>query len=102
MCQKPPSDYVSKIVSFIVYVRSKQLKFGFKPENIVAMDETAIWPDSPGNSTIEFVGVKQVPIKSTGHERFRITMALSAKADGTKLKVFTAAYSIMSFIVLSF
>ena len=34
----------------------------------------------------ERVGANSVPIKSTGHEKVRITVVLTAKADGSKLK----------------
>lgn len=34
------------------------------------------------------VGVKDVPVHSTGHEKQRVTVMLTAKADGTKLRPF--------------
>ena len=52
------------------------------------MDETAIWADMPGNSTIAVRGSKSVPILTTGHEKQRITVCLAAMADGTKLPPF--------------
>lgn len=50
------------------------------------MDETPIWADAPSNTTICKTGVKTVPIRTTGHEKNRITVCLAAKADGTKLR----------------
>ena len=52
------------------------------------MDETAIWADMPGNSTIEVRGAHTVQIATTGHDKQRITICLAAFADGTKLKPF--------------
>lgn len=49
------------------------------------MDETAVWLDMPGETTIETVGVKSVPLKTTGHEKERVTVCLTAMADGRKL-----------------
>ena len=52
------------------------------------MDETAIWADMPGNSTIEVRGAHTVQIATTGHDKQRITICLAAFGDGTKLKPF--------------
>ena len=64
------------------------------PRNIVAKDETAVWNDMASETTVEATGAKDVPIKSTGHEKVHISACFSAKLDGTKLKpfiVFSAA-----------
>ena len=42
----------------------------------------------PGKSTLELKGKKEVRMMSTGHEKERITVVLSALADGTKLAPF--------------
>ena len=52
------------------------------------MDETAIWADMPGNITVEKIGATSVPLLTTGHEKERITVCLSALASGEKLKPF--------------
>ncbi len=49
------------------------------------MDETAVWMDMPGTATVDVVGTKSVPLKTTGHEKQRVTVSLSALADGRKL-----------------
>ena len=48
-------------------------------------DETAIYLDIPPNYTLEKNGVKEVLLKTTGCERFRLTVMLAATADGRKL-----------------
>ena len=58
----------------------------YKPGNIYVMDETPVWVEPLAETTIDRKGVKSVPIKSTGHEKVRLTVALTAKVDGTKLK----------------
>ena len=51
------------------------------------MDETAVWADIVANTTIDDIGTRSVSLKTTGHEKVRVSVCLSAKADGTKLKL---------------
>ena len=39
-------------------------------------------------TTVEATRAKDVPIKSTGHEKVSVSVCLAAKLDGTKLKSF--------------
>ena len=55
------------------------------------MEETAVWFDMPGLTTIESVGTNDVPLDTTGHEKNCITVALTAKASGDKLKPFVTS-----------
>lgn len=52
------------------------------------MDETAVWKDMLSSTTVDKVGSKTVSIKTTGHEKEKVTVCLAEKADGTKLKPF--------------
>ena len=49
------------------------------------MDETPVWSDMVPDTTVDVAGSKEVSMKTTGHKKCRITVALSAKGDG-KLK----------------
>lgn len=49
------------------------------------MDETPVWIDMPGEYTIEQKGAKTVSMGSTGCEKSRITVCLTAMGDGAKL-----------------
>ena len=40
------------------------------------------------NTTIDKQGAKPVCLKTTGYEKFMVSVCLSAKADGTNLKPF--------------
>ena len=40
------------------------------------------------NTTVEVFGSKEIPIKSTGHEKFRVSVYLTGKANGSKSKRF--------------
>ena len=75
-------------------IRRLQSLHNFAPHNIVAMDETAVSNDMISTTPVEATGTKDVPLKSTVHEKVRVSVCLAAKLDGTKLKpsnVFGAA-----------
>ena len=46
-----------------------QHQYNFAPHNIVVMDETAVWNDMVSETTVETTSVKDVPMKSAGHEK---------------------------------
>lgn len=88
VAQKPPHDYRLKIVRFIRYIRRLRLQLDYDKCDIIACDETPLWFEGVGSTTVNKSGAKEVPILSTGHEKMRCTVMLSAKADGKKLKPF--------------
>ena len=52
------------------------------------MDETTVWPDIIRNTTVNATGVKDIPLKSNGNEKVLVSVCLTAKVDGTNLKLF--------------
>ena len=50
------------------------------------MDETAVWHDMLSNTTVTNKGTKSVVLKTTGHEKSRMTVVLASQANGGKLK----------------
>ena len=78
-------DSVNLIDKLISYVLQKQ-QHSFKAENIIAMDETAVWADMISDTTVHVRGAKTITMKSTGHEKNRVSICLTAKADGIRLK----------------
>ena len=44
------------------------------------MDETPLWKDI-SNTTVEIIGYKDVPVKSTGYEKPRVPICLTGKLD---------------------
>ena len=72
-----------------MHARRLQRQYNFTPHNIVAMGETAVWNDMVSETTVEATGAKDVPMKSTGHEKVHVSVCLAANLDGTKLKLFT-------------
>ena len=86
VAQKDPDLLVSKVVSYILRVRRLREKFSYQPADMIAFDETPIWADMISNTTVDVTGKKTITLKSTGHEKLRVTVGLAAKGDGTKLK----------------
>ena len=60
-----------------------QRQYNFAPHNIIAMDETAAWNNMVSKTSVEATIAKDVPIKSTGHVKFCVSVCLAAKLDGT-------------------
>ena len=86
MGQKLPADVVPKLISFIAYVKAMRIKNNYPADMMFAMDETACWMDMPSSTTLQEKGSKDVPIRTTGHEKDRFTVCLTAKPSGKKLK----------------
>ena len=86
VCQSTPANYIPKLIDFIGNVRRLRINHGYSNNCIFAMDETACWMDMPSDTTVDTIGARSIPIKTTGHEKSHYTVILTAKADGTKLK----------------
>ncbi len=86
--QRLPQDLVPKVTEFIMYTRKLRHHKGYLLSHIGNMDETPLCFDMPGETTITRTGERSVPICTTGHDKGRLTVFLSAMADGTKLKPF--------------
>ncbi|PFX15674.1 Pogo transposable element with KRAB domain [Stylophora pistillata] len=84
--QEDPERMVAKLKSCVIQVRRLQEKHKYKPSDISAMDETPVWCDVLSETTVDATGKKSITLKSTGHEKARVSVCLAAKADGTKLK----------------
>ncbi|KAI1723314.1 pogo transposable element with KRAB domain [Ditylenchus destructor] len=81
-CQKPPAEYASKIADFVVYLSKLREQNNYL--QIYACDETAVWLDPTSGKCVDYKGAKDVTVVSTGHEKARVTVMLTARADGTK------------------
>lgn len=88
VAQKLPQDYVPKIVSFVCHIRRLRQQQKYNMCDIIGCDETPVWFEGVGATTINRCGAKDVAVLTTGHEKMRCTVMLSAKADGKKLKPF--------------
>ena len=86
--QKDPAYMVDRIVAYVMHVRRLQKQFSFHDTDIIAMDETPVWNDMVSNTTVGKTGSQEVNMKSTGHDKVRVSVCLAGKADGTRLKPF--------------
>ena len=84
--QKHPIAMVDKLVMYVVQNRRLQRKFSYQAGSIVAMNKTAIWADMFSGTTVDPKGKKDIPLKTTAHEKVGVSVYLAAKADGTRLK----------------
>lgn len=88
IAQKDPDQLIGKLVAYVLRVRKLRETFEYHASDIIAFDETPVWFDMVSSNTVEKKGAKDVTLKSTGHEKSRVTVGLAAKGDGTKLKPF--------------
>ena len=86
--QRDPSYLIDRLVSFVMHALRVQRQYNFAPHNIVAIDETAVQNDMISETTVEATGAKNVLMKSTGHEKVRVSVCLAAKLDRAKLQPF--------------
>ena len=52
------------------------------------MDDAPVWSVMVSNTTVDKTGARTVTMKSAGHEKCRVSVCLTAKTDGIKLKPF--------------
>ena len=74
------------LVKYVMQVQKLSMKTNFSPDCIIAMDEIVVWSDMVGNVTVDTTETKDVPLKSTGNDKVKVSIYLTAKTDGTKLK----------------
>jgi hypothetical protein len=85
VAQKLPKELEDKRQNFLRYIIRLRKMREYELSSIGNMDETPIWIDMPGTHTLAPIGEMTESLKTTGHEKSRITVMLSALADGTKL-----------------
>ena len=88
LAQRDPGNLIDRVISFILNVWRKFHEKEYAKENVIAIDETPIWLDMPSSTTVNEAGASNVTIRSTEHEKDRVTVCLAAKANGQKLKPF--------------
>ena len=82
--QKDPEQQVDKLVAYVLQARILSKRFSYQPFNIIAMDETAVWADMTSETTVESNGARTVCLKTTGHEKVKVSVCLAAKAGKMK------------------
>ncbi len=82
--QKIPENAKELSINFFDYCDT--LRGSAKNFIVWNMDQMPVYMDSPKNRTYEFKGKKNVCVKTTGHEKTRLTVMLCADNSGRKLK----------------
>ena len=86
--QRLPEELILKVSSFVLKIRRMRLENDYPLAQIGNMDETPVWLDMPGDTTVSRVGEHTVAVRTTGHDKGRFTVVLAAMADGRKLNPF--------------
>ena len=84
--QRLPQELIPKVTGFIMHTRHLRYIKQYPLGAIGNMDETPLWFDMPGETTVTHTGERSVPVRTTGHDKARYTVVLAAMADGKKLK----------------
>jgi hypothetical protein len=85
LAKKLPTDYVEKLIAYQRHIINLCQKHDYLLGQIGNADEIPVFFDMPANTTVDTKFSKSVLVKTTGHEKLRITMMLSVLADGRKL-----------------
>ena len=85
IAQKLPTELEAKRQNFLSFIIRMHKLRDYNLNFIGNMDETPVYLDMPGTKTIDNIGEKTIALKTTGHEKQRVTVMLAGLADGTKL-----------------
>ena len=86
--QKDQDRLIDKLIAYILQVQRQQNRHSYSHSDIIAMEQTAVWQYMLSSTTVDNMGEKSIRLKTTGHERSKVSVCLTAKADGIKLKPF--------------
>ena len=85
VAQKLPAALEQKMTDFLQAVKVARKEYNCPKELIGNMDETPMYFDMSGSTTVEKKGAKTVSIRTTGAEKRHLTVVLAATADGQML-----------------
>ena len=86
--QKDQDRLIDKLIAYILQIQRQQNRHSYSHSDIISMDQTAVWQYMLSSTTVDNVGEKSIRLKTTGHERSKVSICLTAKADRIKLKPF--------------
>ena len=82
--QQDSERLIDKFVLYILHTRRLSIKYKYPPSSIIV----DVWNNMFSNTAIHWQEAKSVRLKTTGHEKYMVSVCLAAKADVTKLKTF--------------
>jgi hypothetical protein len=74
LAKKLPTDYVEKLIAYQRHIINLHRKHDYLLGQMGNTDETPVFFDMPANITVDTKGSKSVLVKTTGHEKLRITV----------------------------
>ena len=77
-------DRVDRFLTFVLRMRCNRQ---YPDRCIGNMDETPMWLEMPGSTTLEDIGTNTVSVRSAGKHKVRYTCKHATMADGKKLPV---------------
>ena len=85
--QKLPAalDHEQKMTAFLHSVKEARLQYNYPKELIGNMDETLMYFDMSGSTSVDKKGKKTISIRMTGAEKRHLTVVLAATAHGQML-----------------
>ena len=85
---KTTEQIFDKVIQYVLYVRQFKQRSSYDLDCITAMDKTAVWHEMISHTKVTDKGAKSFVLKSTGHEKSKVTITLAAKTNGGKLKLY--------------
>ena len=85
IAQKLPKDLDDKVESFQRFIIRHRKQYDYDLTQIGNMDETPMFFDMPGNTTVAMKGEKTINVRTCGADKTHFTVVLCVMADGTKL-----------------
>ena len=76
--QKDTEKLIDKLIAYVLQARRLRVKFSYSDSDIIAMDETAVWQDMLSNTTVDSIGLNTIAMKTTGHEKTKVSVCLTA------------------------
>ncbi len=77
LAQKEAGQFTEKLVNFVTYTTQQTITKKIKNRDVIAVDETAVWFDMVGSTTVEGRGACSVQLQTTGHEKSHFTVVLA-------------------------
>ncbi|PNF18070.1 hypothetical protein B7P43_G07656 [Cryptotermes secundus] len=88
IAQRLPDTYQEKLLAFQKHVLKLRKTHNYTMGAIGNVDETPVFFEMPGESTVNKAGEKTVHVRTAGAEKQRCTVMLGITADGNKLPPF--------------
>ncbi|CAI7739498.1 unnamed protein product, partial [Closterium sp. NIES-53] len=79
-------DVAEQCTKFWEFFRNNRREREIKMTWIINADQTPLWLEMPATTTVDHMGERSVPIRSTGYQKQHVTVMLACTADGVKLK----------------